>query len=198
MKEFDLSFLLETKSFQQLTQAEKDFVLKAMTEEEYSIQREFIQNSLEVFAEDQKRISPNPAILQSLQGAIRKEAEPSIFEAIFMFRIPAYQVAIAIVCFLFIWKGLGPNNTQLPIEKQIVVYQPIYDTIQVIKEVPIEKVVTVYKEVLKEVFVSESDLVASQGITPKADSIKLKDITQNLANTSLNNEVLNQFLVGVQ
>jgi hypothetical protein len=75
----------------------------------------------------------------------------------------------------------------------------VYDTIEVevIKEVPIERIVTVVKEVPVQTVEQTMIAEASEGITPQAEPLQPDAVAQNFSNTSLSNEKLNQFLVGV-
>lgn len=198
MNEVDVLKLIETKSFEELTPEERKFVLEKFSELEYTIQAELIGKSRKLFQEEKGQMIPNPNILESLQEFNKRNKQKSVWVSIVSWQIPAYQVAIAAIVLFVFFLPLWKNEVAPPLKKEVVVYQTIHDTIQVIKEVPVEKIVTIYKEVFADAPVNIHKVEVSEGITPMADSIKLQDITQNLANTSLNKELLNQFFVGVR
>ncbi len=192
--------LIETKSWKQLTPAERELVLSQMTEEAYTEQHLFIAQSQSMFDEESAFIAPDPAILSSLQQHTNKEKAALWWMLLFQYRMPAYQSGLALVAIaVFIWIFWPQPSTQF-IEKEVVVYENVYDTIEVevIKEVPIERIVTVVKEVPISVPTKETEyLEISEGITPEAEPLQLDAVAQNFSNTSLSNEKLNQFLVGV-
>jgi hypothetical protein len=191
--------LIETKSWKQLTPAEREMVLSQMTEDAYTEQQLLIAQSQSLFDEEAAFLVPDPAILSSLQQHTKKEKAAPWWMLLFQFRMPAYQSGLALVAItLFVWIFWPQPSTQY-IEKEVVVYENVYDTIEVevIKEVPIERIVTVVKEVPVQTVEQTMIAEASEGITPQAEPLQPDAVAQNFSNTSLSNEKLNQFLVGV-
>lgn len=191
--------LIETKSWKQLTPAEREMVLSQMTEDAYTEQHQFIAQSQSLFDEEAAFLVPDPAILSSLQQHTKKEKAASWWMLLFQYRMPAYQSGLALVAIaIFVWIFWPQPNTQF-IEKEVVVYENVYDTIEVevIKEVPVERIVTVVKEVPVQAVEQTMIAEASEGITPQAEPLQVDAVAQNFSNTSLSNEKLNQFLVGV-
>ena len=189
--------LIESKSFRQLTPAERELVLVSMTESEYELQFELINRSQQLFADEANDFSPSPAILSSLKAKLQKEKPAPWYILMFQFQLPAYQSAIAIAAILFFVWSFWPTTQNQIAEKEVIVYQAIHDTIEVVKEIPIERLVTIVKEVKVEVPIYTEATSISEGITPVAVPISATAISQNLANTSLDAQQLNQFLVGV-
>ncbi|MDP4685370.1 MAG: hypothetical protein NWS53_00655 [Salibacteraceae bacterium] len=192
--------LIETKSWKQLTPAEREMVLSQMTEDAYTEQHLFIAQSQSMFDEESAFIAPDPAILSSLQQHTKKPAVMPWWIALFQYKMPAYQSGLALAAIaVFVWVFWPEPITQF-IEKEVLVYENVRDTIEVevIKKVPVERIVTVVKEVPIRVPTQETEYVEiSDGITPEAEPLQLDAVAQNFSNTSLSNEKLSQFLVGV-
>lgn len=191
--------LIETKSWNQLTPAEREMVIPQMTEGDYTEQHQFIAQSQSLFDEEAAFLVPDPAILSSLNQHTKKEKASPWWMLLFQYRMPAYQSGLALVAIaLLVWILWPQPNTQF-IEKEVVVYENVYDTIkvEVIKEVPVERIVTIVKEVPVQTVEQTMIAEASEGITPQAEPLQLDAVVQNFSNTSLSNEKLNQFLVGV-
>lgn len=191
--------LIETKSWKQLTPAEREMVLSQMTEDAYTEQHQFIAQSQSLFDEEAAFLVPDPAIFSSLQQHTKKENAAPWWMLLFQYRMPAYQSGLALVAIaLFVWIFWPQPNTQF-IEKEVIVYENVYDTIEVevIKEVPVERIITIVKEVPVQTVEQTMIAEASEGITPQAEPLQLDAVAQNFSNTSLSNEKLSQFLVGV-
>jgi hypothetical protein len=99
MKTFDddeLERLLSTKSFGQLSEDEKDFVLKKLgSEEQYHAMRRVTLALITSKAD----LSPDPDILPSLQKKMSEARHHSSFSlaGLFSFRIPAYATVLLII-----------------------------------------------------------------------------------------------------
>lgn len=105
--EFNLERLLLTRSFNDLSEDEKGFILSQMTADEYDACREVVTGSRKTFADEFAVNRPDPVILGRLQQAMhRKETNRyrfyEIIRSIFTFRIPLYQPALAFTALLFI------------------------------------------------------------------------------------------------
>lgn len=143
--------LIESKSFEELSAEEKNFVLKHLSMEEYRLQRRIIASTEELEYETEE---PLPLVLKR---------ERKVF---FSRSIPMYQALIGAACmilvFVAIWPGksrqlkmdfaANPLNISLPGSSSV---QIIHDTIT--KEIPvfqaasgvIRDTVTVVQYVLK-------------------------------------------------
>lgn len=189
--------LIEQKSFAELSPAEREMVLSQMTENEYQAQYEMLQASASLFEEEAELLAPNPAILADLQARILPKKESRKVAVWFTFQIPAYQSALAMAAMALIVWLIWPQPQTKFAEKEVIVYQSVHDTVEVIREVPVEKLVTIVKEVPVSIPVQAEYVEVSSGITPAAEPISADAISQNLANTSLAAERLSQFIVGV-
>lgn len=97
MKPFDqeerIERLLETKTFAELTEEERNFVLKELgSEEQYAAMRR-VTLALITSKVD---LSPDPAILHSLQQKMTSTSQRFSFNDIFTFRIPGYASLLLI------------------------------------------------------------------------------------------------------
>lgn len=192
--------LIESKSWKQLSPAEREMVLSQMTEAEFVSQHALVMQSQAMFDEEAAFIVPDPAIFSSLKQHTKKPVVVPWWVLLFQYKMPAYQSGLAMAAIaLLVWVFWPQPSTQF-IEKEVVVYENVYDTIEVevIKEVPVDRIVTVVKEVQVSGPTPQTEYVeASVGITPQAEPIRADAISQNFSNTSLDAEGLNQFLVGM-
>lgn len=189
--------LIEQKSFAELSPVEREMVLSQMTESEYQAQHEMLLASTSLFDEEAELMAPNLAILADLQSRIQPKKESRNAAVWFTFQIPAYQSALAMAAMALIVWLIWPQPQTNYVEKEVIVYQPVHDTLEVIREIPVEKLVTIVKEVPVSIPVQAEYVEVSSGITPAAEPISADAISQNLANTSLAAERLSQFIVGV-
>ncbi len=103
--EQNLELLLLTRSFAELSDEEKGFVLSQMTSDEYETCREAVAGSRQVFANEFSSNRPDPLILDRLLKAFPPDQKSRsylsvIIRSIFTFRIPLYQPALAVAALL--------------------------------------------------------------------------------------------------
>lgn len=155
---YQLQMLIETKSFDALTDEEVKMVLREITEEEYRSRRMVLEN-VKVFLQDGvKNAQPKNSIQRNVLAVMKAEEKENLWNKLFLFRVPAYAVAIIIVLFL-IYPFLF-NESRTSVKENSVAQnenstpKTIYqiDTVFIEKEIPkiveVEKVkyVTVYKD----------------------------------------------------
>jgi hypothetical protein len=97
-----LERLLETKSFSELSDWEKEAVTQHITQEEYDSYHELILESKGQFAHEHMTVTPNPEIHRRLLEKMnnRKPHRISVsqmFHKLITFRIPVYQPAFVVV-----------------------------------------------------------------------------------------------------
>jgi len=193
--------LIESKSWEQLSLAEREIVLSHMTEEGFITEHTLVMKSQALFDEEAVFIVPDPSIFSSLKQHTKQPASAPWWILVFEYKMPAYQGGLSLVALaILVWVFWPQPKTQF-IEKEVLVYENVYDTleVEVIKEVPVERIVTVIKEIPMNTPTSQTEYAeASTGITPQASPIRADAISQNFANTSLNDGRLSQFMVGVK
>ncbi len=147
MEEEKLYDLLMSSPFESLSSKDKAYVLQYMTEEDYTLQRELMMESEDLFEKEGALIVPD---LESKSAPLavmtRKESEDlPWFLAIFIWRIPAYAMVIPLLLIGFLWfyNGFKQEEAQ-PKETTKVIKVPELitqiDTVFVEKEVPVEVV----------------------------------------------------------
>lgn len=105
-----LENLLENRSFEELTNSEKEIILHHMKREEYDDYHMTIVRSKALFVSEQDDIRADPATRKLLltrvgnQKTSQKKSISYLLKSFFNFRIPAYQpgVAITVLAILFI------------------------------------------------------------------------------------------------
>ncbi len=162
--------LIESQDFAALNQADKIFVLKQMTEEEYQFQRKIIAEADTLF-EDQ--ISPKPLIISD-----QTNKEKGIV-------IPLYQallaVASVIIIFLIVWPKneiIDKNDIQLSENDTIIKTKIVHDTF--VKYVPeikfVEKIIPETK--IEYVTVYQNKQMEEPRLLEVAQNLNLPTITK--------------------
>lgn len=108
-KEAKLEALLASKSFDALTPDEKIFVLEELGSEERYHAMQRIDRALKKMTVD---VSPDPAIIQSLQYRMKRSASHSGIALMLGVRFPAYATVLLIVLFSAVswWVGRSPSK----------------------------------------------------------------------------------------
>lgn len=191
---------IETKKFDQLTSAQQEEVLVYMTQQEYDVQHQLLQESSAVFEQEAHFLTPDPEILAGL----RKKTQKSRASGIFTFQMPAYQSALLLAAILcLVWLFWPTPETQI-IEKERIVYQESTDTVYVEKQVEVEVPITQFVTVHDTVYIQDrgnniqfvEDQLMAEGITPKSN-VTLTGIEKSFGNTNLSDQALQAFYVGV-
>jgi hypothetical protein len=106
-----LERLVQTRSFQELTSEERNFVLKEFeSEEQYTAMRK-ISPILEEMIFNEKEIQPRPSTLEILKQNISVDTSTdSFWTRLFEWKVPAYAtiLATAIGCLLTWWITIKP------------------------------------------------------------------------------------------
>jgi hypothetical protein len=143
-----LQELIQQKSFEALTPAERDFVLEQTSEEDYRVRRAVIENSEELFDEERPLLVPNPAIKARVKEQIKSEEEEErrvpLVVALFSYKIPAYQAGIAAIILLGLLIYRPEIKEAGKTTKGETVYVDRIDTLYVEKEVHRVDTVTEY------------------------------------------------------
>jgi hypothetical protein len=116
--------LLETKSFDELTSSEKEFVLEQLrSEDKYNTLRKISA----ALVADTAGLSPDPRILGDLKKALdRKRKSTSIFRQVLGFKVPAYAVGMLLL-FIAWFIGLNaPQRMSKPPEKSVAMNDTIF------------------------------------------------------------------------
>ncbi len=145
-----MEFLLKSKSFDELTEAEKEFVCKNINCEEYDNLFYFYQNTNQVSANT--LIEPDEEIKIALDKKFQEETtKPTI--PFFSRKLSVIKVAaVAIVCFML---GFGIKTIDTAKQKtETLTDSIIHDTIQVIKYIQLPQ----YKFFAKTKTISKSKL----------------------------------------
>ena len=150
--------LIESKSFAELTDDEKSYVLEHLSESEYGLQRTIQFTSRELMEEEGEFLTPDARIASNLKAAMReRKPSTSLLDQLIAFvarPVPAYQLALGIVllAILFVW-GRPEESTEI-VYKDKIVYQEKYYTVYieqpVIEVQTVEKVVKVVEYVVKD------------------------------------------------
>ncbi len=202
--EEQLQLWIEAYDFEALTPSQQELVLAHMTEEDYRQQRTTLLASQWLFEDEAPMLTPDPAILSSLQSRLKEKSEPAIGERLMMLftaRIPAYQAGLAVAATFLLLFWLRTPGVEY-IETERIVYQPDVDTVTVVKEVlvevPVERVRVIEKQVpAPPLQLPESTLLNNKGITPESDALLATELSRSFGNTALPLQELNQFVVGM-
>jgi hypothetical protein len=165
----DLSDLLATKNFDQLTLSEKEFVLSEISREEYSSQREMIVLAQNIMADDAELLQPKPAIATAAIAAIEKKKQGKIF-ALFTHKVPTWVAvaACALMFFLFNYSNVFDHT----IKNENTALVPLIDTVYV------DKVVTEFRDI---------KALNKSPETLKTPPIALESIVDTPSQTKINN-----------
>ena len=195
--------LMLQKSFDALTPAEQEMVLSVMTDSEFDAQRNVLLESALLFRNEGAQLVPDPNVLFSLReahAAKRNSALVGLWAFLVGFRIPVYQVGIAgVLLFIALW-SVRTTEENTPAYLERIVYQPVIDTIQVIKEVmvevPVERIVTIveYRDAPIAAAMASFENIEN-GITPVSSPPNIDAVTRSFGNTTVNNDELEQFRV---
>lgn len=204
--------LIDQKPFDELNYPEKELVLNFISEEEYDLQREILQKSKQLFKTESQYLAPNPEIKSKLQDALKNKQKPggiaTLFQKIFTYQIPSYQVAMGMVVVILTLFWWGDSEETRAIVQEKIVYQTSIDTLRLtdtitvplVKYKTIEKIVEV--PVQNNAFLS--DLASLQIIpenigTENSYGYDQKEMNEqhlkSMGNSSLNKEDLNQFMI---
>lgn len=148
--------LIANKALDELTEAERAWVLTQMTAEEYQLQHSIIAQSQALWAEEEQALTPVPAsaaIHTALQQK-QKTRPQGLLVAVFSHRVRTWQAVAASLLFFLLWQiGGGASASE---ESGIVAQEQAVDTVYryltQVKEVlqPADTIIKiVYKEVVR-------------------------------------------------
>lgn len=177
-----LQFLIESKDFDTLTDAEKTVVLSEITEEEFCSRRRLILNVKSFLAEGVKKADPGKEIHRNVLAVMKAKKQESGWNKLIAYRIPVYIPAAAVVLLLLMIPFFireEKSGISIRIVEKDRNPEVVYRTKTIEKEVPkiveVEKVkyVTVVKtvtipsyETLTPEFNAEaSDYITDPGLT---------------------------------
>jgi len=126
--------LIENKSFEKLTNEEKQIILNEMTVEEYQQQYHFLQETKAIWQAE--HLAPSLAMQQQLQAEFAKKYSKT---SIWQYRIKAWWAVLALLfvsgifAFLYFQKINTPTPAPIKEIEQVFVYQT--DTIYLEKEI---------------------------------------------------------------
>ena len=96
--------LIENKAFGSLEQKEKSFVLKQMTEEEYTMQHELIQQSRKYFSMEAEHLKAAEKIRATVLSHLRNRKSKSkakLVSPVFGYKVPAWAAVAAVLLVSF-------------------------------------------------------------------------------------------------
>jgi len=130
-----LQKLLETKSFSELTNKEKEEVLRNLSQDEYNACHQVIIESKIQFTIEQKKLAPDPEILRRLLNKMgsRRSTQNNVLlmlRNLFTFRVPAYQPALVFAVFAVLLFVQGNRK------HEIIRYLAMTDTVYLEKQIP--------------------------------------------------------------
>ncbi|MBL4733743.1 MAG: hypothetical protein JKY18_00120 [Flavobacteriales bacterium] len=162
--------LLESKSYNQLSKVERDFVTEHLSAGAYELQREVLFASKELVEEESAFLTPDPRIKSNLSKVMAgRQQGVSVFERIAAYVIrpvPAYQfaIALALLVMLFTWKlNVVPIEGEV-VYKEKIVYQELHDTVYVDK--PVVEIQTVEKVIRVVEYVEQGERVLKSNPEP--------------------------------
>lgn len=135
--------LLEQKTFAALTDNERAMVLAEMTEQEFTLQRQFIQQT--THALQQEQLQPKPIVHQNLKASFRKQY-PSAngVSSLLSLQIPLWMALLGMLSVAIVFSYINQKKTHEPVkpaiekeEEKIFVYQ--MDTIYIEKDTESKK-----------------------------------------------------------
>lgn len=147
---YNLNDLFAQKSFEELTDSERAFVLNKMTESEYRGKRELIQNTQLLLKQEMTELKPRPEVKAAALQALNKKKKRPVVLALFAHKVPTWAaVAACFLVFLLVqnfWTDEPVNNPLATVERVDTVYLEKYIT-QTTKS-PVDTVIkVVYKTV---------------------------------------------------
>jgi hypothetical protein len=199
--------LIESKDFEELSQAEKDFVLRETTMHVYNTQRKSLLSAQTAMQEERLRLQPDPSILARLQKRLDDDEVVAVplWQRITHHKVPAYWVAVAAmlaIAFVAFWPRPEPEQMVKYVDREVPVYATVYDTVYLENDRPINRVVvekvvrpnsptSAVSEVINTLEVVDPGVV----IVPQVPDIK--DIEQSYGNQPISKDELNQFRVSL-
>ncbi len=203
--------LIESKSFDELSDKEMKKVLEVITEEEYRIRRKVVEGAKQHYAKGVENVQPSDGVLGMVAGVMKQreeQAKKPVLGIVFT-KVPVYQVGIAALLLILLLPQFLTSemvvNLNVPQPEKEVVY--LTDTIEVEKEVP----TIVEVEKVKYITIKESsncdvlegmNLVSTMGQNHQDNVIdkefaeeQFQEQLKNIGQSASDREELNQFLV---
>lgn len=207
--EHQIQLLIERFDFEALSPTDRKFVLMHLDEESYRQKRAVIRESLDLFAEETDAMVPNPLMKERLQAAMNQQRNTAPWWQLFQYRIPAYQVGLAVLPLLLLLIFWRPQPEVQLVEQEKLVVQR--DTVYVDREVEVPKI-EVKRVLVKQIeYVQGAPDVAYEP-PPRVEREPLDDrhnpyameeeerqehLQQSFGNTSFEKDVLDVLLVQV-
>lgn len=150
-----LQQLIESKTFNELTNEERTMVLKEISEEEYSLRRSVLEGIRVLLGHTEEDLEPDPEVKNKAALLFANKArkkEKSILHAVFAYKVPLFIPAAAAVLLLFMLPFVFENPTKREYVAQVTdtVQKVVYKTDTVVKEIEVIKPVVTIKYVYKE------------------------------------------------
>lgn len=161
--DFKLTKLIEQKAFEALSESEKSFVLKHLSEEEYRERYQLISEVKRELETEAKELKANETIRSNALAALRskqQKKESRIIPMLFYYKIPLW-VSVAAIFLVFILTTPFILNTeikatskeQLTMRDTVYVEKIVRDTVEVIQ--PADTIVkTIYTSDKKKLLVN--------------------------------------------
>jgi hypothetical protein len=205
--EHNIQELIESKNYETLTPEEVQMIGNLYTEEEYRDMRDTVLQFQEAFATAATIVpqAKSIAILNSkLEETGQEDNAPSLFMRIFAYRIPLYQ-PVAASLLLLMGYFIFSNNTKpdiasnpSPKTKDVVTTRTVRDTVYISKPEIITQIKNVYvqAEPTKESKPSNTQFIDDgQQFIPKVSIPSTDEIVSSYGNTSINEDLTEQFKV---
>jgi len=143
--------LIETRSFDSLSDSEREIVLSVMSKEEYISRGEVVKVSKDMLNKGVRSMTPSPLIKSSVAELMeqRKQEENKsvlkMLSMLFTVKIPAYQFVLGIAILLFILPPLVKNKLAETVSEPKIIKELAYVTDTVYIEKEVQKIVEVEK-----------------------------------------------------
>lgn len=183
---YRLQELIESKTFDELTNEERAMVLKEMSEEEYTLRKSVIDQTRLFLGQTTVGLEPNEDVKNKAAFLLKEKSSPkkrSNIALILTYRIPIFIPVAAAILLLFTLPFVieEPTEKEYIAEVRDTVQRVVYKTDTVIMEKEVIKPVQVIKYIDKEVRSNSSDIGVDQG----QDRIVKADPVTMIQNTRL-------------
>lgn len=202
MTKYSIIELIESKSFDELSNSEKLFVLKEMSKESYTQQYNIISNAKKGYKVEFNQTEFDADFITKLNEANKKEKERFVLPFWLSRPIPAYSIALTCLVFVLLIFTFEPKTTEVIVYKNSapkIIYNTILqkDTIYLAEKTDYsvnnnsaQKKLPVYK---KEKSISISKKTTDEGEFT-FNSNKVSEQKKLVGSSTINNNELAQFL----